>query len=157
MDSYYIAAPLSLCSTWAPEVFRFTLNLVLQFSGEEGTKPMPVAIGVGEWESGNGVTKLGWYQWVGSAIFLWGWIHQLRGHAILVIYFGLVVASGGGDLTIWLLLGTVVANLVFAAAETHKWYIAKFEDYPSFHSSSDACFRKLHVSLHAWFGCKQIK
>ncbi|KAK9002315.1 hypothetical protein V6N11_024999 [Hibiscus sabdariffa] len=83
MDSYYIAAPLSLCSTWAPEVFRFTLNLVLQFSGEEGTKPMPVAIGVGEWESGNGVTKLGWYQWVGSAIFLWGWIHQLRGHAIL--------------------------------------------------------------------------
>ncbi|KAK8635510.1 hypothetical protein V6N13_004244 [Hibiscus sabdariffa] len=131
MGSYYIAAPLSLCSTWAPEAFRFTLNLILLFTGEEGTKPMPVTIGVDEWESGNGVMKLGWYQWVGSAIFLWGWIHQLRCHANLVIYLGLVVASGGGDLTIWLPLGTVVANLLFAAAETHKWYIAKFEDYPS--------------------------
>ncbi|GMJ01406.1 Polyprenol reductase 1 [Hibiscus trionum] len=158
---YYIAAPLSLCCSCAPEVFRFTLNLLSQFISEEGKKLMPAAIGGVDV---SGVMKVGWYQWVGSAIFLWGWIHQLRCHAILgrirahgehadgyviprgnwfeivscphylaeiVIYFGLVVASGGGDLTIWLLLGAVVVNLVFAAAETHRWYIAKFEDYPT--------------------------
>eukprot|EP00268_Persea_americana_P012348 TRINITY_DN1519_c2_g1_i5.p1 TRINITY_DN1519_c2_g1~~TRINITY_DN1519_c2_g1_i5.p1 ORF type:complete len:105 (+),score=15.82 TRINITY_DN1519_c2_g1_i5:149-463(+) len=27
--------------------------------------------------------KLGWFQWTGAAIFLWGWIHQYRCHAIL--------------------------------------------------------------------------
>ncbi|KAB1224562.1 hypothetical protein CJ030_MR2G028510 [Morella rubra] len=47
-----------------------------------------------------------------------------------VIYAGLVVASGGADLTIWLLFAFVVANLAFAAAETHRWYIRKFDNYP---------------------------
>ncbi|GMY05691.1 polyprenol reductase 2, partial [Fagus crenata] len=48
-----------------------------------------------------------------------------------VIYAGLLVASGGTDLTIWLLFGFVVANLVFAAAERHRWYLRKFDNYPS--------------------------
>lgn len=32
---------------------------------------------------------LGWCQWIGAVIFLWGWLHQLRCHAILVcgIYY----------------------------------------------------------------------
>ncbi|XP_022726695.1 polyprenol reductase 2-like [Durio zibethinus] len=158
---YYIAAPLSLCCTCAPEVFKFTLNLVSEFI-VKGKNKMP-AIEIDWWESVNTLTKLGWRQWIGTAIFLWGWIHQFRCHAILgsmgahaeqvddyvipsgdwfdivssphylaeiVIYAGLVVASGGGDLTIWLLFAFVVANLAFAAAETHNWYLRKFENYP---------------------------
>ncbi|MBA0600633.1 hypothetical protein Gorai_006815, partial [Gossypium raimondii] len=109
------------------------------------------------------ITRLGWCQWAGAAIFAWGWFHQYCCHAILgslrergdrtadyviphgdwfeivssphylaemIIYAGLLVASGGTDFTIWLLLGFVVANLAFAAAETHQWYLRKFEDYP---------------------------
>ncbi|XP_061343484.1 polyprenol reductase 2 [Gastrolobium bilobum] len=48
-----------------------------------------------------------------------------------VIYASFVVATGGSNLTIWLLFVFVVANLTFAAVETHGWYRQKFEDYPS--------------------------
>ncbi|XP_040941097.1 polyprenol reductase 2 isoform X3 [Gossypium hirsutum] len=117
--SYYIVASLSLCCTCAPEVFEFTLDLVSE--GRKQWQPLEVIGG------NRSPLWLGWKQWVGSAIFLWGWIHQLR---ILVIYVGLLIASGGADITIWLLLAFVVTNLGFAAAETQKWYIGKFEDYP---------------------------
>ncbi|KAJ3680077.1 hypothetical protein LUZ60_016355 [Juncus effusus] len=50
--------------------------------------------------------------------------------AEIVIYAGILVASGGSDITIWLLFIFVVVNLGFAAAETHRWYKQKFEDYP---------------------------
>lgn len=36
------------------------------------------------WEFVNPLLKLGWMQWIGAAVFLWGWIHQYRCHAILV-------------------------------------------------------------------------
>ncbi|XWS62713.1 hypothetical protein CRYUN_Cryun06bG0034500 [Craigia yunnanensis] len=159
---YYIAAPLSLCCTCAPEVFKFTLNLVSEFI-VKGKNQMP-AIEIDWWESVTTLMKLGWCQWIGSAIFLWGWILQFHCHAILgapralleqvdhyvipngdwfdvvsspqylaeiFIYAGLVVASGGGDLTIWLLFLFVVANLGFAVAERHNWYLRKFENYPT--------------------------
>ncbi|XVF15877.1 hypothetical protein REPUB_Repub09cG0194100 [Reevesia pubescens] len=29
------------------------------------------------------MTRLGWCQWVGAAIFAWGWLHQYCCHAIL--------------------------------------------------------------------------
>ncbi|CAL5341205.1 unnamed protein product [Camellia sinensis] len=61
-----------------------------------------------------------WFEYVSSPHYL----------AEIVIYGGLVVASGGADLTIWLLFGFVVANLVLAAAETHRWYLRKFDNYP---------------------------
>ncbi|XP_018497776.2 polyprenol reductase 2-like [Pyrus x bretschneideri] len=61
-----------------------------------------------------------WFEIVSSPHYL----------AEIVIYAGLVVASGGTDLTIWLLFGFVVSNLVLAAAETHRWYLQKFESYP---------------------------
>ncbi|XP_021738743.1 polyprenol reductase 2-like [Chenopodium quinoa] len=51
--------------------------------------------------------------------------------AEIVMYAGLVVASGGLDLTVWLMFAFVMANLVFAAAETHRWYKRKFDNYPS--------------------------
>ncbi|XP_040941095.1 polyprenol reductase 2 isoform X1 [Gossypium hirsutum] len=147
--SYYIVASLSLCCTCAPEVFEFTLDLVSE--GRKQWQPLEVIGG------NRSPLWLGWKQWVGSAIFLWGWIHQLRilgsmraggeeyvipkgdwfeivssPHylAEIVIYVGLLIASGGADITIWLLLAFVVTNLGFAAAETQKWYIGKFEDYP---------------------------
>ncbi|KAG6711807.1 hypothetical protein I3842_05G072500 [Carya illinoinensis] len=62
-----------------------------------------------------------WFEIVSSPHYL----------AEIVIYASLVVASGGADLTIWLLYAFVVANLVFAAAETHRWYLRKFDNYPS--------------------------
>lgn len=158
---FYTAAPLSLCCTNAPEVFKFAANRVLEFivKGKDRMK-------VTEFDLRglvNPLIGLKWYAWIGAAIFFWGWIHQHRCHVILgslrentevedyviphgdwfdlvssphylaeiVIYAGLVVASGGGDLTIWLLLAFVVANLVFAAAETQRWYLRKFDNYPS--------------------------
>ncbi|KAK1275718.1 Polyprenol reductase 1 [Acorus gramineus] len=42
--------------------------------------------------------------------------------AEIVIYIGILVASRGLDITIWLLLVFVVSNLSIAAIETHKWY-----------------------------------
>ncbi|KAL5855990.1 hypothetical protein ACOSQ4_005792 [Xanthoceras sorbifolium] len=149
--SYYALAPLSLCCTLAPEVFKFAAEQMAAFEFEW-------------WEFVNPLVKLGWLQWIGAAIFLWGWIHQHHCHVILVslrehpkqineyvipfgdwfelvssphylaeivIYAGLLVASGGADLTIWLLFGFVVANLAFAAADTHRWYLQKFDNYPS--------------------------
>ncbi|KAG6527774.1 hypothetical protein ZIOFF_009903 [Zingiber officinale] len=50
--------------------------------------------------------------------------------AEIIIYLGILVASGGSDVTIWLLFLFVVSNLAFAAAETHRWYHEKFDDYP---------------------------
>ncbi|XP_073047436.1 polyprenal reductase 2-like [Primulina eburnea] len=61
-----------------------------------------------------------WFDYVSSAHYL----------AEIVIYGGLVIASGFSDVTIWLLFGFVVANLSLAAAETQKWYLHKFDNYP---------------------------
>ncbi|XP_050228356.1 polyprenol reductase 2-like [Mercurialis annua] len=61
-----------------------------------------------------------WFEMVSSPHYL----------AEMIIYLGLLVASGGTDFTIWLLNLFVVANLGFAAAETQRWYLRKFEDYP---------------------------
>ncbi|KAJ6937032.1 LOW QUALITY PROTEIN: polyprenol reductase 2-like [Populus alba x Populus x berolinensis] len=62
-----------------------------------------------------------WFEIVSSPHYL----------AEIVIYAGIVFGSGGADLTIWLLFGFVVSNLIFAAAETHRWYLQKFDNYPS--------------------------
>ncbi|KAI3936664.1 hypothetical protein MKX01_034093 [Papaver californicum] len=162
---FYTAAPLSLCSICAPEVFNFAVHQVAEFI-VKGRDKMPIRrISEIHWlVYAQPLTALEWSQWIGAAIFIWGWIHQRRCHEILgslceqkeqndryvipygdwfrfvssphylaeiVIYGGLVFASGGSGLTIWLLFGFVVANLTFAAAETHKSYIEKFAKYPS--------------------------
>ncbi|GMH02811.1 hypothetical protein Nepgr_004650 [Nepenthes gracilis] len=160
---FYTAAPLSLCSNSAPEAFEFATNRVAEFV-VKGKNQMPVRE-LDLWGYVLPLTRFGWSQWIGLAIFLWGSVHQCRCHTILgklredkehtaenqyvipcgdwfdlvssahylaeiVIYGGLVVASGGRDLTVWLLFGFVVANLSFAAAETHRWYRRKFDNYP---------------------------
>ncbi|XP_071692462.1 polyprenal reductase 2 [Rutidosis leptorrhynchoides] len=158
---FYTAAPLSLCCTFAPEVFDCVKNLVAEFivKGKDRMSRPELTI----WMFVTPFLRLRWYAWMGAVIFFWGWIHQFRCHEILgslreksekpeeyvipygdwfeyvssphysaeiVIYGGLLVASGGADLSLWLLFAFVVANLVFAATETHRWYVHKFEDYP---------------------------
>lgn len=61
-----------------------------------------------------------WFDYVSSPHYL----------AEIIIYGGLVIASGFSDMTLWLVFGFVVANLVFAAGETHRWYLRKFDNYP---------------------------
>ncbi|GER34861.1 3-oxo-5-alpha-steroid 4-dehydrogenase family protein [Striga asiatica] len=149
---FYIAAPLSLCSSYALEVFKFVVNVFTEFvvKGKDRMKFTEFDM----WDLVSPLMQLKWYTWVGAAIFSWGWIHQRRCHAILgslrendqkvndyeiprgdwfeyvssphylaeiVIYGGLVIASGFFDITMWLLFGFVVANLAFAAADTHRW------------------------------------
>ncbi|KAK2978297.1 hypothetical protein RJ640_017148 [Escallonia rubra] len=159
---FYTAAPLSLCSSCAPEVFKFAANWLVEFI-VKGKNRMSVTE-FDMWAFVSPLIKFRWHLWIGAAIFLWGWLHQRRCHAILgslrddteevegyfipsgdwftyvssphylaeiVIYAGLLVASGASDLTIWLLFGFVVSNLVFAAAETQRWYVRKFDNYPS--------------------------
>lgn len=157
---FYTAAPLSLCSTYAPEVFRHALVLVEEFI-VKGKDQMQLTFDL--WELLTPLINFKWHAWVGATIFLWGWIHQRHCHAILgllrenkeqaneyiipcgdwfkyvscahylaeiVIYGGLLIASGGLDLTVWLCFSFVVANLTFSAAETHRWYLQKFDNYP---------------------------
>ncbi|KAF6169478.1 hypothetical protein GIB67_004759 [Kingdonia uniflora] len=158
---FYIAAPLSLCSNYVAGVLMFVTQLVAKFI-VNGKDNMPFI--EFDWLGYvKPLAKLGWSEWIGASIFIWGWIHQRRCHAILgsirehkeevdkyviphgdwfkfvscphylaeiVIYAGLLVASRGLDLTIWLLVGFVVANLSFAAAETQRWYFRKFDNYP---------------------------
>ncbi|KAI4375630.1 hypothetical protein MLD38_013478 [Melastoma candidum] len=158
---FYTAAPLSLCCNILPDVLTYWKDLTSEFI-VRGKAQMPPA-DYNIWEFVVPLTKLGWRQWIGTVIFLWGWIHQHRCHKILgslrenreqreeyvvprgdwfeivscphylaeiVIYFGLFVASGASDITVFLVLVFVVANLTFAAAETHRWYKRKFEEYP---------------------------
>ncbi|KAL8129075.1 hypothetical protein V2J09_018230 [Rumex salicifolius] len=151
---FYTAAPLSLCADLATDEFKHIVRDRNQMPDVEFQW----------WEYVIPLTKLGWSQWFGAIIFLWGSIHQYCCHAILgelregkekandyviprgdwfelvssphylaemVIYSGIMVASGGTDLTIWLLYVFVVANLILAATETHRWYRSKFDNYPS--------------------------
>ncbi|KAH0934784.1 hypothetical protein HID58_011901 [Brassica napus] len=141
---YFTGLFLSLSINIAPEVVTFAGNQVAGF----------IAKGKSHTSSPDPLMKLGWCQMIGAVIFLWGWIHQRRCHAILgslrkspsqakeyiiphgdwfemVLYVGLLLASGGTDVTIWLLFGFVVGNLTVAAGETHRWYLRKFENYPA--------------------------
>ncbi|ONK63168.1 uncharacterized protein A4U43_C07F12110 [Asparagus officinalis] len=156
---FYTAAPLSLASKFSLEALSYSVNLLTEFT-VKGPTELPVDF---TWkEILKPVIGLGWCQWIGSTIFMWGWLHQLRCHQILgslrenkrengyviphgdwfeyvscphylfeiVIYAGILVASGGLDFTLWLVLLFVVANLVFASAETHRWYHLKLDSYP---------------------------
>ncbi|KAJ9189652.1 hypothetical protein P3X46_000917 [Hevea brasiliensis] len=125
---FYIAAPLSLCSTCASEAFKFSTNEVTQFIFKG--KDTMQAIEFDWWDFGSlrehgrrndeYVIPYGdWFDIVSSPHYL-----------AEIIYAGMVFVSGA-DLTIWFLFASVVANLVFAAAETHRWYLRKFDNYPS--------------------------
>ncbi|KAJ0265339.1 hypothetical protein HA466_0016450 [Hirschfeldia incana] len=153
---FYTAAPLSLCVNIAPEVAVFIAQGKSHTSSDTEFNLLSSLSPL--------MMNLGWCQLIGAAIFLWGWLHQRRCHAILgslrktpsqvkeyivphgdwfemvssphylaeiVLYAGLLIASGGTDVTIWLLFAFVVGNLTLAAGETHRWYLRKFENYPA--------------------------
>ncbi|KAK6234236.1 hypothetical protein QUC31_006642 [Theobroma cacao] len=152
---YYIAAPLSL-STFcaADQVAEFNVEgqemvSITGFDLRGYVKPI-TSLGWCQW-AGAAIFAWGWLhqcschailgslrthrsdQTVEYVIPRGDWFNIVSSPhylAEMVIYVGLLVASGGTDLTIWLLLGFVVANLAFAAADTHRWYLHKFEDYP---------------------------
>ncbi|KAJ8506092.1 hypothetical protein OPV22_006978 [Ensete ventricosum] len=157
---YYTGAPLSLGISCASEALSYARYQIAEFIVKGHDRMPDLQI---DWlELLKPLLYLGWCQRIGAIIFFWGWLHQLRCHAILgslrenkgadeyvipygdwfryvscphylaeiIIYFGILVASGGSDITIWLLFMFVVSNLTFAAAETHRWYHRKFENYP---------------------------
>ncbi|TKW06095.1 hypothetical protein SEVIR_7G219300v4 [Setaria viridis] len=158
---YYVAAPLTLASPCLPEAIQYLRYQIAEFV-VKGRAGMLNLVIVDPSHLVMPLLKLGWCQWIGAAIFIWGSLHQLRCHAILgslrehkdsdeyviprgdwfsrvscphylaeiVIYFGLLIASGGSDISVWFLLLFVIANLSFSAVQTHKWYLQKFEDYP---------------------------
>ncbi|GJN01991.1 hypothetical protein PR202_ga19301 [Eleusine coracana subsp. coracana] len=159
---YYVAAPLSLASSCIPEAMQYLRGQVAEFI-VKGRARMPDLV-IDSSSLLMPLVKLGWCQWIGAVIFLWGSLHQIRCHSILgslrkhrdsdeyvipcgdwfdrvscphylaelVIYFGMLVASGGSDIPVWFLFLFVITNLSFAAVETHKWYLQKFEDYPRY-------------------------
>ncbi|KAI5388368.1 hypothetical protein KIW84_074166 [Lathyrus oleraceus] len=160
-SSFYIAAPLSLCGDCALEVFYFSTNLVTEFIVRgKNQMPVPeidfwlvlnplARLGWKHW-IGAAVFSWGWihqyrcHKILGSlrdsrqaeeyVIPRGDWFEIVSSPHYLseiVIYASFVVATGGSNLTIWLLFAFVVANLAFAAVETHSWYRRKFEDYPS--------------------------
>ncbi|KAG4973750.1 hypothetical protein AAZX31_11G108200 [Glycine max] len=158
---FYVGAPLSLCGGCAVEVFNFLANLVTEFivKGKNQMQVTELEfwqvvnplfkLGWKHW-IGAAVFLWGWihqhqcHKILGSlrhsrqadeyVIPHGDWFEIVSSPHYLseiVIYASFVVATGGSNLTIWLLFVFVVANLSFAAVETHGWYRQKFEDYPS--------------------------
>lgn len=80
--SFYTAAPLSLCCTFAPEVFDFVKNLVAEFIVKGKDRMSRPEFNL--WMFVTPFLRLRWYAWIGAAIFFWGWLHQFRCHEILV-------------------------------------------------------------------------
>ncbi|CAN1267449.1 Polyprenol reductase 2 [Linum perenne] len=77
---FYTAAPLSLCCRCASEAFANVVSWLT--CGGNGA--MRAAIQLFDWwDFVNPLLKLGWLPWIGATMFLWGWIHQRRCHAIL--------------------------------------------------------------------------
>ncbi|XP_012065490.1 polyprenol reductase 2 isoform X2 [Jatropha curcas] len=135
---FYTVAPLTLCYSCAFEAFNFAAYQMIEANVKN---QQTVAVDFDWWRLVKPFVKLGWCHWVGAAIFAWGWLHQLRCHAILgslredreqneeygiprgdwfeivssphylaemIIYLGMLIASGGTDFIIWLLLLFVV-------------------------------------------------
>ncbi|CAL5015327.1 unnamed protein product [Urochloa decumbens] len=157
---YYVAAPLSLASSCLPEAVQYLQYQIAEFI-VKGRARMP-DLAIDPTHLLKPLLNLGWSQWIGAAIFIWGSLHQIRCHAILgslrehkdsdeyvipcgdwfsrvscphylaelVIYLGMLIASGGSDTPVWFLYLFVITNLSFAAVQTHRWYLQKFEDYP---------------------------
>ncbi|KAK4477195.1 hypothetical protein RD792_016409 [Penstemon davidsonii] len=132
-----ISAPLSLCCTHGPEVFKFVTNLFAEFVVKGKDRMQVTELDL--WGLVNPFMQLKWYVWIGAAIFSWGWIHQRSCHLIL----GSLRENGRqrddyaipyGDWFEYVssphYLAELVTNLTLAASETQKWYLRKFDNYP---------------------------
>ncbi|KAK7257996.1 hypothetical protein RIF29_32369 [Crotalaria pallida] len=162
---FYIGAPLSLCADCALEVFGFLVNLVTEFIVKGKNQMPAAELELWQvlhpliklgWKHKIGVAVFlyGWihqyrcHKILGSlrdsrqaeeyVIPRGDWFELVSSPHYLseiVIYASFVIATGGTNLTIWLVFVFVVANLTFAAVETHSWYHQKFEDYPASRSA----------------------
>ena len=80
--SYYVAAPLSLASSSLPEAIQYLQYQIAEFI-VKGRARMPGLV-IDPSHLLKPLMKLGWCQWIGAVIFIWGSLHQIRCHAILV-------------------------------------------------------------------------
>ncbi|XP_023729413.1 polyprenol reductase 2 [Lactuca sativa] len=150
---FYVMAPLSLCCNFASQVFDFVkgkghmlrpgFDNIWMFVTPFLRLPWYAWIGAAIFFWGW-VHQLRCHQILGSLrdktkkleeyVIPYGdWFEYVSSPhytAEIVIYGGLVMASGGVDLSLWLLFAFVVANLVYTATETQGWYRRKFEHYP---------------------------
>nr|CAB3485501.1 unnamed protein product [Digitaria exilis] len=142
---YYVAAPLALASPCLPEAMRYLYYQIYEFIMKGQARIPDLVIDLSHIVMP--LLKLGWCQWIGMAIFIWGWLHQFCCHAILgslrehknsdeyvipcgdwfsyvscphylaeiVMYFGLLIASGGSSSSVWFLLIFVVHSLASSA------------------------------------------
>ncbi|KAJ4811677.1 3-oxo-5-alpha-steroid 4-dehydrogenase family protein [Rhynchospora pubera] len=157
---FYVMAPLSLASPCIIEVVSFLHGQIAEFTvkGRDSMPDLRIdppglvkplfSLGWCQWV-GATIFFWGWLHQLRCHSIL-GSLRENRGadeyiipygdwfkyvscphyFAEIIIYVGILAASGGYDITLWLLFIFVVANLSFAAAETHRWYKQKFEDYP---------------------------
>ncbi|XP_040255480.1 polyprenal reductase 1 isoform X2 [Aegilops tauschii subsp. strangulata] len=133
---YYTAAPLSLASSCLPEAIDFIRGQIVEFI-VKGRARMPDLV-IDSPSLLKPLLKLGWCQWIGAIVFIWGSLHQIRCHAIL----GSLRENKDSDEYVipcgdWFsrvscphYLAELITNLSFAAVQTHRWYLQKFEDYP---------------------------
>jgi 3-oxo-5-alpha-steroid 4-dehydrogenase 3 / polyprenol reductase len=78
-------APISLASPCILEVEHFLRGQIAEFI-VKGRDRMP-DLRIDPPGLVRPLLSLGWCQWVGAAIFFWGWLHQFRCHSILVSSF----------------------------------------------------------------------
>ncbi|CAN6451809.1 unnamed protein product [Victoria cruziana] len=156
---FYTAAPLSFCSLCWPDVYGYVARIAtsiiikgktpadMKYDWWRLVKPFTV-LGWWQWigaimfawgsmhqfrchnilgslrmhnkEEDYKIPKGDWFDLVSCPHYL----------AEVVIYAGILIANEGSDFTVWLLFVFVVANLVFVAGETHRWYLRKFDHYP---------------------------
>ncbi|KAL0341401.1 UNVERIFIED_CONTAM: Polyprenol reductase 2 [Sesamum radiatum] len=116
-------------------IFGYLTGLLVCFKGKERMQVTEFDL----WGHVNLLMHLKWYVWFGAALFSWGWIHQRRCHAILgslrdndekVDDYAIPRGDWFEYVSSPHYLAEIVANLVFAAAETQRWYIRKFDNYP---------------------------
>ncbi|KAK9012262.1 hypothetical protein V6N11_040325 [Hibiscus sabdariffa] len=69
---FYTAAPLSLCTFYSLEASNFAADQVAEFK-VEGQEKLSIT-DFDLWGYVKPITRLGWCQWAGAAIFAWGWL-----------------------------------------------------------------------------------
>ncbi|KQJ84147.1 polyprenol reductase 1 isoform X2 [Brachypodium distachyon] len=129
---YYTAAPISLASSCLPEATDYLQGQIAEFIVKGAVifiwgslhqiRCHAILGSLREHkDSDEYVIPCGdWFSRVSCPHYL----------AELVIYLGVLIASGGSDISVWFLFIFVITNLSFAAVQTHRWYLQKFEDYP---------------------------
>ena len=91
---FLCGSTLSMCSLCAPEVSSYVI--AQEVPSVLTQRPRIADRELKFVDNGNSVLRLGWWQWTSALVFMWGWIHQLWCHKILVkinfdINFALII------------------------------------------------------------------